>query len=215
MAVPWTGLLCDPAIHTLGVGAARPSDFDDHVNSILKFEQRGELVPPIEDKLNQMLLETHGKEFMATWWKGLPDMWGNVDGEGPPTDQAKNPKVLNLNKVVWLWMIAKAWDFVGFGRYRYGNLESNVGNWKDDTSDEDNWGAQTSSWNPGMPMPEGDLTEVLTPLLSASPNAAKIIEVMTEARDMFNKDSTTELPPYAYDMRPEVEWPMRKKDGAD
>ena len=37
---------------------------------------------------------------------------------------------------------------------------------------------------------------------------------MTEARDMFNKDSTTELPPYAYDMRPEVEWPMRKKDGA-
>ena len=47
-------LLCDPAIHTLVVGAARPQDFDDHVQAILKYEQRGELVPPIETKLNQV-----------------------------------------------------------------------------------------------------------------------------------------------------------------
>ena len=45
-------LLCDPAIHTLVVGAARPQDFHDHVHSVLKYEKRGELVPPIETKLN-------------------------------------------------------------------------------------------------------------------------------------------------------------------
>lgn len=49
-------LLCDPAIHTLVVGAARPSDFDDHVNSILRYEERSSLVPPIETKLNALLV---------------------------------------------------------------------------------------------------------------------------------------------------------------
>ena len=29
--------LCDPAIHTLVVGAARPQDFDDHVQSVIKY----------------------------------------------------------------------------------------------------------------------------------------------------------------------------------
>ena len=32
------------------------------MQSIIKYEQRGELVPPIEAKLNQMLVETHGAE---------------------------------------------------------------------------------------------------------------------------------------------------------
>ena len=46
---------------------------------------------------------------MANWWKGLPDPWGNVNGVAPWTDGTKNPKVINIQGVVWMWMIAKAW----------------------------------------------------------------------------------------------------------
>jgi hypothetical protein len=161
-------LLCDPSIHTLVVGAAFPSDFDDHVASILKYEQRTALVPPIEAALNKMLLDAHGAELLGGWSKGLPDIWGNVDGEGPDTDGSVNPQVLNVNQTLWMWMIAKAWDFVGFGRYRYAELEGNAKNWDDALTPAENIVKQESSWNPGLPMPVGDLSVILAPLLEKS-----------------------------------------------
>jgi hypothetical protein len=45
-----------------------------------------------------------------------------------------------------------------------------------------------------------------------SPNAEKIMEILMEAREMFAETHDEEkfrLPPYAYDMRPDVEFPRR------
>ena len=45
-----------------------------------------------------------------------------------------------------------------------------------------------------------------------SPNAEKIMEILLEAREMFAETPDEEkfpLPPYAYDMRPDVEFPKR------
>ena len=53
----------EPTIHTLVIGTARPSDFDEHMKSIGKYDQRAELVPPIAAKLNAMYEEAMGKAF--------------------------------------------------------------------------------------------------------------------------------------------------------
>lgn len=111
-----------------------------------------------------------------------------------------------------MWMIAKAWDFVGFGRYRYKQLESNAKNWSDDATDAANFARQESSWNPGMPIPEGDLEPLVGPLIAASPFKGQVLKALAEARDMFKSGSDMPLPPYAYDMRPEEEWPTRPKN---
>jgi hypothetical protein len=45
-----------------------------------------------------------------------------------------------------------------------------------------------------------------------SPNAEKIMEILLEAREMFAESPDQEkfpLPPYAYDMRPDIEFPKR------
>ena len=172
-------LLSDPAIHTLVVGAARPSDFDEHVNSILKYDDRLSIVPPIETKLNQMLLETHGADFLGGWSKGVPDIWGNVGGAGATVDPAVNPNVVNIQAATWLWMLAKAWDFVGYGRYRYKMLEGNAKNWDPELSQAENIAKQEGSWNPGMPLPDGDLSVILAPLLQGSPHQEKLVESVT------------------------------------
>jgi predicted aldo/keto reductase-like oxidoreductase len=204
-------LLCDPAIHTLVVGAAFPSDFDAHVNSVLRYEERRAIVPPVEERLNAMLIETVGAKLLAEWSKGLPDVWGNIDGKGNMVQHSNNPKVLNFTQIMWMWIIAKSWDMVGFGRYRYKQLESNAKNWDDAKSDEENWTKQEGSWNPGMPLPEGGLEEEVLPLIKGSSHQKRVLEALTEARDMFKSGSEYPLPPYAYDMRPEVEWPLRPK----
>jgi predicted aldo/keto reductase-like oxidoreductase len=204
-------LLQDPDIHTLVVGAAFPSDFDEHVNSIRKYDQIAEFVLPIEAKLNQILLDTFGGEFLAKWWQGLPDNWGNIDGVGAPVNLSLNPKCVNYTNVVWLWMLATAWDFVGFCRYRYKELEGNTKNWDKTKTDEENVKKQLASWNPGVAIPEGDLEPQLGSWIAASPFKDRIVVILTEAREMFKTGSATPLPPYAYDMRPETEWPRKPK----
>ena len=84
------------------IGTARPSDFDEHMKSIGKYDQRAELVPPIEAKLNAMYEEAMGKDWVAGWWKGLPDPFGNVDGkpvDGSLVNVPANPHVVIRTKI--------------------------------------------------------------------------------------------------------------------
>ena len=118
----------EPTIHTLVIGTARPSDFDEHMKSIGKYDQRAELVPPIEAKLNAMYEEAMGKDWVAGWWKGLPDPFGNVDGkpvDGSLVNVPANPHVVHYGVIAWLYSICKAWDFHDFARQRYGMLVGN------------------------------------------------------------------------------------------
>ena len=63
--VPWSGLLNHDQIHTIGVGAARPSDFAAHISSIARIAATAELIPPIEARLLGMLEAAPGKGHAA------------------------------------------------------------------------------------------------------------------------------------------------------
>jgi predicted aldo/keto reductase-like oxidoreductase len=103
-------------IHTLVIGTARPSDFEEHMKSLTKLDQAEQLVPPIEAKLNAMYLEANGPEWVAGWWKGLPDPFGNIDGGGELVNVPQNPSVVHYGVIAWLGAICKAWDFHDFAR---------------------------------------------------------------------------------------------------
>ncbi len=113
----FNNLFClrNPGIHTLSVGAARPTDFDEHVRSLALLSQADALVPSIEARLNAAMEEALGKEWCARWEEGLPK-WEDAPGE------------INIWEILRLWNYAKALDMVAFGKMRY-NLLGQAGHW--------------------------------------------------------------------------------------
>jgi hypothetical protein len=203
-------LLRHPEVHTLVVGAARPGDFDEHMHSIRRIGETEALIPGIEAKLLRMLEETHGKDWLDGWSVGLPDTWGMIDGDGLERNLGNNPKLVNFNLILWLWTLAKAFDMVQFGRYRYAGLLGNLSKWDETKSFEENYTVQLSSPNPGLPLEGVEDITALAPCVAKSPFPERVLAALEEAKAMFCKGSLVELPPFAYDMQPDKPWPERQ-----
>jgi predicted aldo/keto reductase-like oxidoreductase len=104
-----------PEVHTLSIGASKPSDFDEHIAAVQLIDKGDELVPPIEARLRGELDRVLGADWVRNWPAGLPEH-----------DQL--PGSVNLLEIFRLWNFAKALDLVEFGRMRY-NLLGNAGHW--------------------------------------------------------------------------------------
>lgn len=181
------------------------------MHSIRRISETETLIPPIEAKLYELLKEAHGSEWLDSWSVGLPDTWGMIDGDGPERNLENNPKLVNFNLILWLWTLAKAFDMVQFGRYRYAGLLGNLSKWDETKSFDDNYKVQLDSPNPGLPL-EGveDITTTLAPYVAKSPFPKRVLAALEEAKAMFCKDSVIKLPPFAYDMQPDKPWPERQ-----
>ena len=107
--------LSHPQIHTLSVGAAKPSDFDEHLKTLPLLANAAELLPPIIDRLEHAATEKLGVEWLKTWKDGLP----------AHTD---TPGEINMHTILWLRNLAIAYDMVEYGKMRY-NLLENGGHW--------------------------------------------------------------------------------------
>ena len=107
--------LARPEVHTLSIGAARPSDFDEHVAALEHYERIEAAVPPIEERLRAEMTRTLGADWIQNWWKGLPEYY-DVPGE------------VNLLEILRLWTYARPLDMEGWGRMRY-NMLGNSGHW--------------------------------------------------------------------------------------
>jgi hypothetical protein len=104
-----------PEVHTLSVGAARPSDFDEHVASLEYYDRAAEVVAPIEKRLRAEMTSALGEDWCARWSDGLPS-YVDVPGE------------INIQEILRLWTYARSLDLVGWGKMRY-NLMGNAGHW--------------------------------------------------------------------------------------
>lgn len=107
--------LSHPQIHTLSLGAAKPSDFDEHVNALKLLDEAQTILPPILERLNAAYAQALGAEWLADWSKGLP-RWEETPGQ------------INLPIIIWLWNLLKAFDLTEYARMRY-NLLGNGGHW--------------------------------------------------------------------------------------
>jgi uncharacterized protein len=116
-SVPWSGDPTGktPQVHTLSVGAAKPSDFDEHLKTLPLLDRATEILPPIIDRLEQAAAAKLGREWVETWRQGLP----------APTDTPGN---INIHTILWLRNLAIAYDMVEYGQMRY-NLLENGGHW--------------------------------------------------------------------------------------
>jgi uncharacterized protein len=104
-----------PQVHTLSVGAARPSDFDLHLEASGLLDQADNLAPSIEKRWIEVLEEAVGGDFAHRFAEGLPS-WKETPGE------------INIPVILWLLNLARAYDMVEYAKMRY-NLLGNADHW--------------------------------------------------------------------------------------
>jgi predicted aldo/keto reductase-like oxidoreductase len=102
-------------VHTLSLGASKPTDFDEHLKTLELLDNASEILPPILARLEQAAIEVLGEEWVKTWRLGLPNY-------------TETPGNVNIPMILWLRNLALAYDMVEYGKMRY-NLLGNGSHW--------------------------------------------------------------------------------------
>ena len=108
--------LARPEVHTLSCGAARPTDFDEHIEALKYYDRAAETIPPIEKRLRAEMERVLGADWCAHWPEGLPEY----------TDAPQN---VNIIEILRLWTYAKSLDLIEWGKMRYNLLSGGGGHW--------------------------------------------------------------------------------------
>ena len=102
-------------VHTLSLGAAEPSDFDEHMKVLPLVDQADEALPSILKKLEESAIAALGETWYKTWDVGLPK----------PADTPGN---LNIPIILWLGNLVDAFDMTEYAAARY-NLLGGASHW--------------------------------------------------------------------------------------
>ena len=154
----FNGLYClaRPEVHTLSCGAARPSDFDEHIEALKYYDDAADVVAPIEERLRDEMKNILGEDWCARWSEGVPDH-----------DQI--PGDLNVLEILRLWTYSKPLDLIEWGKMRY-NLMGNANHFFP--------GSKPGNVDKKH---EKELIEAL----KTSPFAARIPAILREAHDLL------------------------------
>ena len=107
--------LARPEVHTLSLGAAKPSDFDEHIAGLQHYEQAAQAVESIDRRLREEMERVLGAEWCRRWWAGLPEFVA-VPGE------------VNLVEILRIWTYAKPLELTEWAKFRY-NMLGNADHW--------------------------------------------------------------------------------------
>src|SRR5205823_4776860 len=88
-----------PEVHTLSCGAARPSDFDEHIRSLAYYDQIPETIAPIEARLRAEMERVLGTDWCRSWPENLPQ-YMEVPGR------------INVLEILRLWTYTKSLDLI-------------------------------------------------------------------------------------------------------
>ena len=102
-------------VHTLSCGAARPTDFDEHVKALEYYDKIPETIEPVEQRLRREMERVLGADWCHRWFEGVPS-YLDIPGE------------VNVLEILRLWTFAKSLDLVAWGQMRY-NLLGQANHW--------------------------------------------------------------------------------------
>ncbi len=102
-------------VHTLSIGASCPSDFDVHVAGLKELATAEKKVKAITAHLEDLMMTHTGAKHPYQPCGEMPS-WEKV------------PSQMNLQVMIWLWHMAKAWGMIDYGKMRY-NLLGNAEHW--------------------------------------------------------------------------------------
>ena len=98
--------LSNPEIHTISLGAARPTDFDEHMQVLALLDDPAMVLAPIMRRLETAYREALGDEFAGHWADGLRE-WYELPG------------LVNVKRILWLRNLVLAYDLLDFAQERY------------------------------------------------------------------------------------------------
>lgn len=109
--------LIHPEVHTLSIGAAKPSDFDEHLKILPLLAQTdiAKRVHAVASRLEEEFLKANGSPMPKRW-----------DQDLPPFERV--PGGMNLQEIRRLHALDRAFDMQAYGKLRY-NLLGNGGHW--------------------------------------------------------------------------------------
>ena len=107
--------LSHPQVHTLSLGAARPTDFDEHLKVLPLLDRADEILPDILTRLEREAIACLGEDWVKTWHEGLPN-------------PEQTPGNINIPIILWLRNLAIAYDMTDYAIMRY-NLLGSAGHW--------------------------------------------------------------------------------------
>ena len=102
--------LANPDIHTLSLGAARPIDFDEHLQVLPLLANPTFLLAPIVARLEAAYRQALGDEFAARGFEGLRE-WHELPGK------------VNVKRILWLRNLVLAYDLLEFAQERYMSMK--------------------------------------------------------------------------------------------
>jgi predicted aldo/keto reductase-like oxidoreductase len=196
--------LQDPPIHTLVVGAARPTDFDEAANAARLFQtaDRGAAkLALVQARLHQAAVDALGAEWLGSCYVGLPSCFDNELG-------------IFYTHMIWLYNVVKAWGLLEFAKNRYQPLLGNRKKWQDDATWAKNMDIQGWGYCPGVALkPTPDPEQLKTALTTAGcPNSEKVVAALLEIHALLSPDAAGKYvePPAgcedAFDLRPWTAW---------
>jgi hypothetical protein len=147
--------LARPEVHTLSCGAARPADFDEHIEALKFYDRAANTITPIEEQLREEMERVLGADWCAHWTEGLPEF-------------SEAPYQVNIIEILRLWTYAKSLDLVEWGRMRYNLLGGNGGH-----------------WFPGEMAGKITDERKLLDAVARSPFASRIPQILREAHEML------------------------------
>ena len=142
-------------VHTLSCGAARPTDFDEHIEALKFYKGAAEIIAPIEHRIRAEMERELGADWCGHWTEGLPEF-------------AEAPNQVNIIEIARLWMYAKSLGLVEWGKMRYNLLSGNGGH-----------------WFPGEMANKLEDERQLLDAVGNSPFAARIPQILREAHEML------------------------------